>query len=191
MIPKGLFTQIIMVVISVAIIITYIKPGLSEATSTQDDIVVYQKGTESVSEVNDQLATLVSRLEGVSVEDQRRLLTYMPDKIDHISVLRDLLLISIESGATYKNSSYSEGGKTRDANSPAVNMPAKNVFSLQVDGTYDQLKKLLGLMEKNDYPLEITDLNISSIEGGLMSADISLNIYSYQRPENVDNKVIF
>ena len=43
MIPKGLFTQIGMIIVSVLIIITQINPIFAEIKAVQDSISVYQE----------------------------------------------------------------------------------------------------------------------------------------------------
>jgi len=98
MIPQGLFTQIGMVIISAAVIVTYIQPIFTEIGVKQKDISIYQDKIKSVSAVNDKLDSLTARLNSVSTDDNRRLLTYMPDEIDSISVIRDLYLISNQAG---------------------------------------------------------------------------------------------
>ena len=45
-------------------------------------------------------------MESVSGDDLDRLFVYMPDEIDSISVPRDLLLITTQSGALYQNAGY-------------------------------------------------------------------------------------
>lgn len=192
MIPKGLFTQIGMVIVSVAIIITYVQPAFSELGTVQDSIGVYQSERKQVASVNAQLASLLSRLDSVSNTDQRKLLTYLPDSVDEISVQRDLLLISNESGVLYKNSSYSGSSDTKSKQS--VNetdlSPSAHSFNLSVVGTYGQLKNLFQLLGQNHYPLEVHGVTITRLEGDFLSADIRLTTYTYQSLVT-NNEVIF
>lgn len=194
MIPQGLFTQIGMVIISGAIIVTYVQPIFTEIGVKQKDIAVYQEKIKSVSAVNERLNSLSSRLNSVSMDDNRRLLTYMPDEIDSISIVRDLFLISNEAGVFYVDSQY-EGeveSKRSSASSEDDQGPYKYSFTLSVEGTYNQLKELVNLLEQNNYPLEIHNLDIDQLEGGFLSANLSLVTYSYKSfIIGSDNKIEF
>jgi len=192
MIPKGLFTQVGMVIVAVSIIVTYVQPAFTKLGTVQDSIGVYQSEREQVASVNAQLDSLVSRLESVSNTDQRKLLIYLPDAIDEIAVQRDLLLISQEAGVLYKNSGYL--GKTDKKNNQSADesgtLPAAHSFALSVVGTYGQIKNLFRLIGQNHYPLEVYTVNIERLEGDYLSADIQLVTYTYQASVT-NNKVIF
>lgn len=187
MIPKGLFTQIAMVVLSIAIIFTYVKPAFDEIRSVQDDIGVYQTEHSKIISVNDKLSTLVNQLESVSNEDQRRLSTYLPDTVDSIAVQRDLKFITSEAGVVYKNVSYESDATNKPARrevEESENAPQAHSFLLSVEGRYEQLKNLFELLEQNNYPLEIQTVEIEQAEGGFLTASIQIATYTYQSPLN-------
>jgi hypothetical protein len=184
MIPKGLFTQIVMVIMSVGIIFTYVKPSLSATANVQEDIVRYQEELEGVVSVNSRLSGLVSEMESVSNEDMRRLVTYMPDAIDEISVSRDLLLITKEAGVLFKDVAYHEG---RDSNRSTKNkaavsedFPTPYAFQLSIQGTYAQVKNFFSLLERNNYPIEVHEISVGAVEGGFLNADMQLVTYGYK-----------
>lgn len=191
MIPKGLFTQIAMLILAVAIIITYVQPAFVKIGSVQDDIGVYEEQRDKVASVNDQLAALVARMESVSNDDKRRLLTYLPDSVDEIAVSRDLVAIMAEAGVIYKSVGYSGVVDVSSKGSQEGEvMPAGSSFDLAVDGTYGQIKNFLRLLEQNQYPLEIQNLDIVQLEGGFLTANIQLNTYAYKPPEP-DKQIVF
>lgn len=190
MIPKGLFTQIGMVILAVALIVTYVRPTFTEISEVQDSINVYKEEKKKVVTVNSQLANLTSRLETISNEDKRQLFNYMPDSIDTVSVPRDLAIISEEAGVLYKNA-LDQGATDKVSNDLASGVntpPIKHEFSLTVEGTYGQIKKLFTLMEQNQYPLEVQSVSIDQIDGGFLSASINIATYSYR--EHVTSKKI-
>lgn len=193
MIPKGLFSQILLIVVSAVIIATYIRPVFDEISGMQDDILSFQKEQEKVSSVNKSLALLVSKYEGVSNVDKRRLHAYLPDDVDEISVFRELTFIVEESGLLYKDVSYKDENSQKKSSSKAtdqVNQPNPHNFNLSVEGTYGQIKNLFNLLEKNIYPLEVQSVSLTRLEGDFLSADIALVTYSYQ-PLDVDDQVNF
>jgi hypothetical protein len=181
MIPKGFFTQIAMIGIAVVIAFTYIQPTIAEIGKIQDDISVYQEERGKVVGVNLQLETLVSRLEGVSTADNRRLLTYMPNSVDQVSVARDLYSIVKESSVQFVDvTSQKETGNRRGAQEVvAENQPKPHTFVLSVEGTYGQIKTLFALIEQNHYPLEVKSVTMDSLEGGILSAELTLVTYAF------------
>lgn len=191
MIPQGLFTQIAMLILAVAIIITYVQPTFVRIGSVQDDIGVYEEQRSKVAAVNGQLAALVARMESVSNDDKRRLLTYLPDSVDEVAVQRDLVAIMAEAGVIYKSVSYM--GKIEDlstASDEKVILPAASSFELAMDGTYGQIKNFLRLLEQNQYPLEIRNLDINQLEGGFLNANVQLYTYAY-KPQEPDKQIVF
>lgn len=193
MIPTGLFTQILMIVASIAIIISYVKPTFTALSKTQDDIAVYREEYEKVASVNTQLQALVTKMESVPVADQRRLLTYLPDRIDEVAVLRDLLLIVKEAGVLYDSVDYEEsdpnsssGSGSTDPSVPAPVLPIAHTFQLSVTGDYEQIKDLLGLLEKNNYLFEVREANLTGSESDLIKAQLTLVTYTYLKEEPED-----
>lgn len=183
MIPKGLFTQIGMVIVSIGIIITYVEPAFSDIGKVQDSIGVYRSEKEKVAQVNSQLDALLETQKSVSLVDQNRLLTYMPDAedIDPISIPRDLALIALQAGVIYKEASFIgfDPVSVSNANPNISQEPTPYRFSYAVEGTYSQVKNLFSLLEQNNYPLEVTDMTIEKLEGGFLSVTMQLTTYAY------------
>ncbi|MCA9361984.1 hypothetical protein KC906_01285 [Candidatus Kaiserbacteria bacterium] len=194
MIPKGLFTQIGMMIIAVGIALTYVQPAFDDIKSVQDDIARFQQERQKVADVNQLLNRLVTDMENVSPNDRLRLLTYMPDAVDSIAVSRDLLFITRESGALYKNVQFSESGGSRSSNNRTgidnSGLPTPHHFSLSVEGTYNQVKKLFELIEQNNYPLEVHNTDISVMEGGFLNVNVELVAYAYKH-RGLDKEIIY
>ena len=182
MIPKGLFTQIGMVIVSVAIVFTYIKPEFAVIGAIQDDILLYEQKSAEVLSVNSHLTELTDQVESVSEVDKKRLETYLPETVDSLTVSRDLLLATIQAGVLYKNVTFEEKvtNKKRTTEETAdENTPTPHTFTLTVDGTYSQVKELFHLLEQNNYPLEVQSADIIKSDGGFLAASITLTTYSF------------
>ncbi|MCA9360582.1 hypothetical protein H6785_02385 [Candidatus Nomurabacteria bacterium] len=184
MIPQGLFTQIGMVIVSVAIIITYIQPIFEDIKVVQADTETYISKLGEVSNVNNKLKSLTVQLNSISTDDRTRLRDYMPDEVDTIAVVRDLQIISEEAGVIYINglSQDSVANNSRRSSNPLPQSdegPTPYSFQLVVEGTYTQIKDLFKLIEHNNYPLELHGMNITQLDGGFLSADITLVTYAY------------
>lgn len=201
MIPKGLFSQIALIIISIGIIFTYIKPAFSSISETQNKIAGYQTEHGKVLEVNNELDRQLATVESVSTTDYRRLLTYMPDTVDFISVLRDLKFISEEAGVVLmdvaggeaviedKKSAASYFAETGNPNESEIQDDASHayLFTLSVQGSYQQIKDLLNIMELNDYPLQVNSLSITTVDGGFLEANFEIVTYSFLESDPLIN----
>ncbi len=186
MISKGLFTYLAMIALAVGIAIFYIEPTFSGISKMQDDIALYQEEQKKINQVNNQLAVLVGQLEGVPSSDQNKLLTYLPDQIDTIAVSRTLQIIAQQSGVLLENVSYGKvDQKSIDEaeQSGVTDFPVPHTFSVSVQGTYRQIKTMLGLLEKNEYPLEVHELEIGVVQGNFLSVEMTVVTYSHLYPE--------
>ena len=181
MIPIGLFSQLMLTILSVLIIFTYIKPSLGEMKTIQDNIAIYEMEQQKVTQVNDKLSTLKSTITNIPEEDSRRLLAYMPNEVDIITVPRDIDLISKEAGILLKDIHYQGVNKTavgEVASAAALASPQAHVFELAVEGSYGQLKQFFSLVEQNAYPLEVREVSIARQEGGFLKASMKIQTYN-------------
>lgn len=178
MIPKGLFSQISMIILAFAIVFTYVKPTFGEIGKIQDDIAKYQAELAGVVYVNSELASHVSSMDSVSIDDHRKLLTYLPNEVDEIAVARDLKNISDLSGAQYMNvKSNGPAGEVEKKPDPKKPRPQAVSFVLSVEGSYKEIKNLFKLMELNHYPLEVQGVTID--RKGVDFLGVEINIFSY------------
>ena len=192
--PTGLFSQIALIILSLGIIFTYIKPALGEIGTLQDNIAVYQTERQKVTDVNQKLERVASAVNSISPDDQKRLLTYMPDQVDSVAVPRDLNSIAQTAGVILSQIKY-EGPQEGAAASGFVDPsqlpvssgfsnfePEAHIFTFQFEASYDQIKTVLGLIEKNAYPLEVREMSIEKTEGGFLSVNMKLVTYDRLPP---------
>jgi len=195
MMSKNIFIQIAMIAISVGIILTFVEPTFSKIGDLQDDIVVYQTEQQKVSGVNAQLASLINTLDNIAPDDQRRLLAYMPDEVDTISVVRDLSLISDNAGVEYISAVATGEGVSADEREVEVVSdfvePKEYIFTLSVEGGYDQLKNLFMLLEQNNYPLEVKTVSVQKAESGQLAAEITMSAYAHAAESDLNQEIEF
>lgn len=192
MIPQGLFTQIALIILSVGIIMTYIKPTFASISANQDTMNTYIVEREKIDQVNQKLNTLKQKASTLSVSDKERLLNYLPNEVDTIIVPRDLEFISREAGVVLKEITYEgmpelkEGDISTVGVLPVIPQPA--LFSVAIEGNYNQVKNFLDLLQQNHYPLQIQELSIQKKEGGFLSAEVLMA--TYQRKLPTDPEVV-
>lgn len=185
MIPSGLFSQIAIIILSIGIIVTYVKPTIDTIGAYQDQIGTYQTERQKVKEVNDTLSALASRVNNIDTESQRRLLTYLPDKIDTISVPRTIESIALEANVVLSGISH-ETAEDEDIESQYVEegiaaepTPDIEDFSVSFTGTYNQMKTFLRLTEQNEFPLETVKLEVLQADSGSLTVELLLRTYSH------------
>lgn len=190
MMPTGLLSQIALIILSVGIVFTYIIPKLDEVKKSQDTIGIYKTQHSKVSEVNLKLDQVAAKLNSINSEDQRKLLNYMPDSVDTVAVPRDIKAIADGAGLILSQIKYL-GPNTNSENSGFVDPsilntisqisdePEAHTFAVDFESSYEQIKKFIGDLEKNAYPLEVHDLVIKKSEGGFLS--VQMKIVTYDR----------
>lgn len=166
MIPKGLFTQIAMIGLSIGIFFTYIQPSFSEVKKDQDAILRYQEERAKVQAVNIKLNELVLKAEEISPTERTALDTYVPSEVDTVAVQRDLLLIAQAAGVELTAlSGTAAGAPTAGVAEESLSTRTRLVsheFSFAFTAPYETIKEFLELIEKNNYPLTLTSLSIAA-----------------------------
>jgi hypothetical protein len=180
------FSQILMIVLAVLIVMLYIKPKISEIRMTQDLLSSYETETENVSRVNEDLKSKIAQIDAITPEDAKALARFIPDTVDDISTLKDISAIVEAGGVTdyvvnYKgvlasasdNSQENEGIPVK-----GVDSLIRHNFALDFSGSYSQLKNILSLIESNDYILQVSNMQAADTEGILK---VSLTLTSFSR----------
>ncbi len=181
MIGNSLIIQIFTAGLAIGIVITYIKPTMGVIRTHQDDIAKVREESARITQVNQRLASLYAQVNEVPQRDKAALYTYLPDEVDDVRVLKDLSAMSDEAKVLVSDLSY--GGKEQpgavDESSPQVK-PEGHLFNLSFQGSYEQFKQMISMIEKNNYPLVIKELNVTPTEGGLLTVTLTAVTYSHK-----------
>lgn len=179
---NSLFFQVVMAGLAVAIILLYIKPTFIRIGEIQDAIGQYQNERQRVAEVNNKLTKLIEKVNSISANDQKNLLTYMPNEVDSIAVSRDIYNLASVTEVDLADISYTEKKKNVDLVEEVVVeevLPVPHTFSVSFGGTYENIKEFLALLEKSNYPLEVHKLEISPTTLGKLTAKMEIVTYSH------------
>lgn len=168
-------TQIFMIVIAVVIVIIYIKPTFEKIRETQETTAVYITESNKVSDVNLLLKNKIAIVNGVSSSDTEALNRYMPDTVDDVLVMKDIL--AIFTALKLPLSSISAGSAAGAAALPGVRL-VPHTFSITSQMTYSDVKRLLHALEVNDYLLQIDSLNMTPGTTGLVGVSMSLTAFA-------------
>jgi hypothetical protein len=187
MIPYGLLSQILLVILAGSLTLTYIKPTFESISSIQEKIEVYQEKRGEIEVINQTLAKYIEEMNAISPEDQKRLLTYMPNTVDTILVPRDIQAIANDAGVQLHTISYggslyaTPGAETTNL----LSTPEPHTFVVEFAGSYDQLKRILASFEQNQYPLEVLELDVTKEIGGFLTVTAKLVTYDRMMPQPV------
>lgn len=192
-----LITQAILIITSITIVMTYIRPAFAEIAEIQDDLSRYESTVSKASELNSALQNLIATERNIDPRDQERLQAYLPHTINNVTVMRDIQSIFNVMGLplTSLSSASTDAIATPmvEGEEPTVDTTQKLVFrdfGLTFAGTYDDLKRVLGAVEANAYPLEVVNLTFESstnpsqseqelgLRPGTMQFDMVLRTYA-------------
>lgn len=181
--------QIALIIISIVIITTYIKPAFQDMQDTQAETKEFQNALEMASSFNSELQRLLDTANSFSTSERRDLERYLPDTVDTIAVMRDIETIVAKNNMIL-NSVSSEAivnkmagrvvevqnieGVTQSGDSDV----AINQFNIGITGTYEQFKLLLQDFERNAYPLEAASVSFTPSEDLLYIFNLTLETYS-------------
>lgn len=167
--------QIALLVIAIAMFVTYTQPTFAEIRQLQDELFQYTDVTTKASDFNQKLRELISREASFRSSDLAAMDTYLPTSLDTVAVMADIAAIARRSGVTL--GSLSAGDDTAgnsqvvvEGTDATANLTSSHDFSVTVDGNYENLKQFLDNLEKNKYPLEVVDFQIGSVATAASSA---------------------
>ncbi len=197
-------TQIALIIVSIVIVFTVIKPKLAEIGFVQNEVVTYRTALDNIGQYNQRLQNLISQSKAMSVSEKETLFRYLPESIDAVAVGRDisnmvnsndLLLLDVAPSdpvrvttAVADEGTVSADGMDTGAVAPTPEEGGPTVtggmysqqFKISVVGTYDQMKGFLKDMERNAYSLRLVDFKFElEEEGGLVSQyDLTVETYA-------------
>ncbi len=192
-----LITQAILIVTSITIIMTYVRPAFGEIAEVQDDIARYQSTVSKASELNSALQGLIATEQNIDPSDRNRLQTYLPQSINNVTVMRDIQnifnVMGVRLSALSSASDDTIATPMVEGDEPTTASGQQLVFrdfELSFAGTYEGLKSVLGALEANAYPLEVVNLTFQSstnpteteqnlgLEPGAMQYSLTLRTYA-------------
>ncbi len=175
----SVLVQFALLLIGITLLVFYILPEFGEIGEKQDTLAEYNTAIERASLVNESLNRLLQEKQSISPADQERLDIYLPERINLVAVYRDLDaytkrrnldLVSISSSGTGSGANT----RTREANRNSTSA------SVLVAGEYEEIKDMMADIDRNNYPLHVSSLNLVS-QGSILEATIEFTTYSFIR----------
>lgn len=178
----SLFTQLAMIAIAIAIGFLYLKPTIASIRVTQDNTDKYTAETENVSAVNLTLKSKLDAINSITITDSEQLAKFIPDKLDEVQVLKDIQNLLNSSGLNtfsvdYK-SANSVGSSATGLTTDEIPGLEKHTFSVAFKGNYEQIKRVLSLIEVNDYILQVSEMSIKPENSSYFSVDLLLTTFN-------------
>ncbi|OGG41341.1 hypothetical protein A2837_02360 [Candidatus Kaiserbacteria bacterium RIFCSPHIGHO2_01_FULL_46_22] len=197
-------TQIVLIVISIVIVFTVVKPKFSEIAYQQNEMVTYRTALDNIGRYNQRLQTLLNQAKAMSEPERENLFRYLPEEIDAVVVGRDianmadsnnLLLLDVEPGtlAAVTTVVPEQGAAPESGTDTGMVAPpsedgetAKSTgmysqkFKVGVVGNYEDMKSFLKDLERNAYPLRLLELDftIEETDNSLLEYSLVLETYT-------------
>lgn len=184
-------SHIVLIVIAVAIGILFIKPTVQKIGEVEDKTALYKEEAQKVSEVNQLLAQKLSVVDSVTPADKDSLLRYLPDEIDDISVMKDIVAIFTRNAVDVSDIKYQIG----DAPSPDdATVLEKNVvshnFAVTAIITYDQMVSVLRALEVNNYLLQVSSIKLVPDDIGQLKLSMVLTAFTKVPRADISSDVV-
>lgn len=181
------------------IVFTLIRPMLSEIRDIQDQVFVYSDTVAKASQFNARLQELIEIRDSFSGRDMIMLEKFMPTTIDTLAVMNDIESIFktkeipiISLTATEVVAPVTDIAFEGDVILEESQEDNYQDYELTFAGTYEQLKEILLLLERNATLLEVIELEFEKnqseeigseskaedLEEGMMSFALKLRTYS-------------
>ena len=171
--------QIVLILISVVIIMTVIRPELDKIRSKQNELAKFNDAIEKAGAYNETLQAKINQADNILTSDLAALDRFLPDAIDPVKVARDLENIILTNELSLQSITVGEVTAVTVSNLDKEEMfmmddtgvavydeegsaskrglgLVSQTLALSVAGTYEQMKYMLRDIERNSYPLRLT-----------------------------------
>lgn len=198
-----------LLVVSVIIVFTVIKPKFSEISYYQNEMATYQTALDNIGRYNQRLQNLINQANAMSSEDRDNLFRYLPESVDSVAISRDIenminnnKLILTEISTDEPQAVTSAAAPTSEVLAPTDDMTddlsvegvaivdseisastsrlISQDFTVNVFGRYEDMKSFLKDLERNVYPLRLVEFEFTVEEDGpLVEYKLVLQTYAY------------
>jgi hypothetical protein len=187
----SLLTHCVLIIIAVTIGMLYIKPTVEKIGVVEDKTAFYRAESLKVTAVNQDLTQKLSLIDSVTPADKDNLLRYLPDAIDDIAAMKDIVAIFNQVSVDVTDIAYTPGSvaNTKE-DTPSIKGVDTHNFKMTATLSYDQLVNALRALEVNNYLLQVSSLNITPDELGQLGIDLTLTAFTKQPRAEVVPDVI-
>jgi len=183
------FTAAILIVLSVALYITFTAGQIDAARSTQAVNAQYANAITNAEKLIGVRDRVLKDYNNVSAEDKAQLDKMLPNTVDNIRLIIDLNNIAVQHGFNLKNVSAAtkaasaQGGPILTSNgrqaSAAIAIPVRDTVSVSfsVSAPYQQFISFMQDLEANLRLMDITHLTVTANTNGAYDFTVQLNTY--------------
>lgn len=179
------FTSIILFIASVGIFFGFIQPQYEKTKETRTEAVRYENAVNKSNELRGVRDELMTKKNGISVDNLARIQKMIPDTVDNIRLILDMDEIAGKYGLSIKNIKVSSAPRAEERAIGPDNSPyGEALISFSVSSSYSNFKNFLKDLEQSLRLVDITALSLKAGGGEKVgtgsdnySFDISLKTY--------------
>ncbi len=199
-----ILSQLILLIISIAVFVTYIQPTFSKLQLVEQEISQFKEAVSKASQFNQLLNSLTNTLNTITQTDLQILEKYLPNTIDSVLVAKDLETLIEKNGLFPKTIGIED--LIRDSDSTVKKIQFDNndnfveestitklqnevtaqSFKVSIQGSYESFKMFLRDVEVNAYPLRVSELTVvlpvANEKGGpsdIYTFDVTFETYAF------------
>jgi len=185
----SLLAHIAMIVIAGTIAFMYIYPTIQQIRQNQDTAVLFSGEVAKVSEVNAKLQQKVSAINSIPLQDKQKLVTYMPDSLDDVSILRIMEAILITVGIEASTLQFGSGGSEDNGQDVSFDSTLENnvvndsktvqsTVAVAFEADEASLFTFFEAVERSSVPFVVKEVELAPSESGLVSAELVYSVYA-------------
>ncbi|PJE64712.1 MAG: hypothetical protein COU90_00355 [Candidatus Ryanbacteria bacterium CG10_big_fil_rev_8_21_14_0_10_43_42] len=181
----------------IGVLQAFLRPELDRVSAIRSETVIVEEAIEKSREVIRLRDELLNRYNSVSSADIERIRNFLPAGANITEFLIDLEILIEQSGVIWENVSVDAssavqntarnqvstiGNDTITGGVPAIPAasapPDALVIGVTVSGTYDEIKTLFDILERNVRLIDVTDVSFGKPgDDGIFTVTISMNTY--------------
>lgn len=179
-----IFLSIILVILSAFIVFSYALPEYRTTEAHRATLAVLGDVLQKTKDVTDLTANLALSLNGITTGDMSKMDVILPGSVDEIRFVHMLSRVVSGGSVVLKGITIAETGRDPETPvslvAPAVKKDTvrKIIINVSFAGSYDDLIRILGDMEKSLMIMDITNLSLAGDgKGGIYDYTITLQSY--------------
>jgi len=176
---KGIITPIILIIVSIAVFLTYTDPAYNKIKIAEKDEVQYDEALNKSRELQIIRDSLLSKYNTFSSADIEKLEKLLPDNIDNVRLILEIDNTASKYGMNLRDVSVSGGTETAGKN--IVEATAKDFYtitlSFSVSSSYANFVKFIEDLENKLRIVDVSRIAFKASDSDFNEYRVSVETY--------------
>jgi len=176
---KGIITPIILIIVSIAVFLTYTDPAYNKIKTAEKDEVQYDEALNKSRELQTIRDSLLSKYNTFSPADIEKLEKLLPDNVDNVRLILEIDNTASKYGMNLRDVSVSGGTETTGKN--IVEATAKDFYtitlSFSVSSSYANFVKFIEDLERKLRIVDVSRIVFKASDSDFNEYRVSIETY--------------